>query len=658
MERRRATQVIPRFILAVALLLLFIPSIEASNTIASNSTSNGSSFELTSSAWYQPITANVSIGTSTGTTVIIGAIEARTNSTGAKLRARILRDGAIIWQMNVTESAYIFNLPIIATYPETAGTHTYALELANPSGKKTFVNNWTFGVTSVMNGAYLTEGITNATANINISQVNLLQGLEDAQNTSILNLQANGTYANLSFVKKADYDQNFTNATHASAIEGLRNNDTSDRNFINNTYNGTTLISTLGTILWGVWQATPIADAYVASSAVWNAYAGTISLMNVSSARNDTYRQDNDTLIRNTLPLMNESSAKNDTYRQDNDTLIRNTLVLMNASTAANDTYRQDNDTRIWNSTALNDTYRQNNDTLIRDTLVQMNTSSALNNTNSQNRDDIINTTVAGVQNTLPLMNQSSNANDSASRSRDETINGTKVNKTDAGEFTGGTLPEGRLSGNVILGGNATYPTLMNFWNTTVGANAAIWSAKENALTFFTYLIRDGNNVRANVATCSGSGFSRANGTGWDCVNGVLDTNGTLLHDNNKSIQNNNNASVMLVTNPNYVNVTNMSYLRNYSLIPGANTTITDHGNGSLTISSSGSRLEKVEYFSGDGVTVNFTTTQAIQATTSRVYVNGVRQREGSSGSYEEYSTYVSFASPPVQYDLIEVEYV
>lgn len=55
---------------------------------------------------------------------------------------------------------------------------------------------------------------------------------------------------------------------------------------------------------------------------------------------------------------------------------------------------------------------------------------------------------VFGLQDTLNAMNGSSAVNDTASQARDDAINSTKVNKSDAGELSGGTLADARLSTN------------------------------------------------------------------------------------------------------------------------------------------------------------------------------------------------------------------
>ncbi len=283
-------------------LLLFLPfTATATDAISSNSTSNATSFELTSSSWYQPNVANLTLTTDAGTTIIIGSIEARMNSTGAKLLGRILRDGVEITRVNLTEVTYISNIPVVAVVAETTGTHTYGFEILNPAGKKTFVNRWSLGVTSIKNGAYLTEGITNATALINISQVVGLQLQQDAQNTSSA---ANDTASrgrddsiNSTKLNKTDLNStvnfvsgnaaNLTGTINYSVIPalpqanvsglvqdlaGIRTNDTNQATYLNNTFPGTPYITILGTIATGVWHGTTIDDAYITSYALWNGY--------------------------------------------------------------------------------------------------------------------------------------------------------------------------------------------------------------------------------------------------------------------------------------------------------------------------------------------------------------------------------------------------
>lgn len=118
-----------------------------------------------------------------------------------------------------------------------------------------------------MNGSNITTGIiptarylaaVNTSALLqSISQVLGLQGLENAQNTSISSLQSNDT-------------------VHDSSILALQGNDTADRAYLNNTFPGSNAITTLGTIATGVWQGTGITAAYISSVNGSNITSGTI----------------------------------------------------------------------------------------------------------------------------------------------------------------------------------------------------------------------------------------------------------------------------------------------------------------------------------------------------------------------------------------------
>lgn len=105
-----------------------------------------------------------------------------------------------------------------------------------------------------------------------ISQVSGLQGLFNFLNNTDSQLQANDTAINGSIAALRANDTSINGSIAAlrnndTAINGsiaeLRTNDTEDRSYINNTFPGSTAITTLGTITTGTWQGTPIAAAYI-----------------------------------------------------------------------------------------------------------------------------------------------------------------------------------------------------------------------------------------------------------------------------------------------------------------------------------------------------------------------------------------------------------
>jgi len=115
-----------------------------------------------------------------------------------------------------------------------------------------------------------TLGTVNSSALLqSISQVNGLQGLFNFLNITDSQLRANDTAIN-------------------NSIAELRANDTADRAYINNTFPGSTAITTLGTIVAGTWQGTGITAAYIASMNGSNITSGIIPTARYLAAVNSS----------------------------------------------------------------------------------------------------------------------------------------------------------------------------------------------------------------------------------------------------------------------------------------------------------------------------------------------------------------------------------
>ncbi|MDO9098189.1 MAG: hypothetical protein Q7U60_08710, partial [Candidatus Methanoperedens sp.] len=75
---------------------------------------------------------------------------------------------------------------------------------------------------------------------------------------------------------------------HDSSISALQANDTADRAYLNNTFPGSTVITTLGTIANGIWQGTGITAAYITSVNGSNITSGIIPTARYLAAVNSS----------------------------------------------------------------------------------------------------------------------------------------------------------------------------------------------------------------------------------------------------------------------------------------------------------------------------------------------------------------------------------
>lgn len=364
-------------ITVVALILFLLPSLaEATNDVSVNSSGNSTDY-VTSATWSE--LENVSIATGTGNTTLIASYTVSTNSTLAIAYGGFYKDGVQIYVFNMTAVSNMVSGAYHITVTETAGTHWYALRAYSTAGKKGTVYNRNLTVMYLNDGAYGSAGgegnvssvvgapagvldctgtdsvtctiaqaatgtsgylssadwntfnakITNATTQINITQVTNLRSEQDAQNTSISTLQTNDTvhdskfnWVNSTYLPNSTYNGNFPNSTVAgnlanwnstyngtydgflAMITALRVNDTDDRAFVNATF--VTKSELNNTVQITISRVTSLQS--------------TLDAINLSSANNNTASQGRD-------DAMNTSSAANNTASISRDDAINSSKI-------------------------------------------------------------------------------------------------------------------------------------------------------------------------------------------------------------------------------------------------------------------------------------------------------------------------------------------
>ncbi len=250
-------------ILCITTILLLIPSSVATYDVVSGIASNNT--EYTTSASYEEL-HNLTLATGTGTTFLKASWDARVNFT-APLYGRFMRDGVSLGRFNLTQSVYAQVGSYEIAFNETTGTHYYGLEVY--SNKKGTIYSRNFSVVFLKNGSYGTgtggsgnitsitgapagvldctgtdeitctvtqattgtsgylsstdwnafnSKITNATAQINRSQVTGQEGVDTTQNASNSALQSNDTYFNGSIFPNSTQFRNDSINTKEPAI--------------------------------------------------------------------------------------------------------------------------------------------------------------------------------------------------------------------------------------------------------------------------------------------------------------------------------------------------------------------------------------------------------------------------------------------------------
>ncbi|MFA6315677.1 MAG: hypothetical protein WC648_04920, partial [Candidatus Paceibacterota bacterium] len=143
---------------------------------------------------------------------------------------------------------------------------------------------------------------------------------------------------------------------------------------------------------------------------------------------------------------------------------------------------------------------------------------------------------INAVQSILDLMNTSSATNNTASQGRDNLINSTKANKSDIGEFTGGTIGSGRYGTGIVTANisdfstyNATYSLGGGPLSISNGTNAiAVGSkSKKRMLTAGTitalYVNQTNDDACSGNITITSSGAYKSH-INWSSVDNVSKT--------------------------------------------------------------------------------------------------------------------------------------
>jgi len=373
-----------KLVILFAILLLLIPISSAAYDVVSNISSN--STEYTTSASYGEL-HNISLATGAGTTFLTASWDARVNFT-APLYGRFLRDGVSFGRFNLTQNVYATVGSYQISFEETAGTHQYGWEVY--SNKKGTIYSRNFSAFFLVNGSYGTGAgggnvssvtgapagvldctgtdeitctitqsttgasgylsstdwntfnskITNATAQINRSQVSGQEGVDTTQNTSISNSQSNDTYFNGTVFSQstefknstavtANNTANLANTTANNAEPAISQGVSPQFWMFNKTWqNITTTWITEGVNLW-------FTNAR-AISAVQNI----LNAMNASSAANNTASQGRDdaqniSIDANTNTIAGNLAAWNATYNATYDattTTVNGNLANWNAT--------------------------------------------------------------------------------------------------------------------------------------------------------------------------------------------------------------------------------------------------------------------------------------------------------------------------------------
>lgn len=198
------------------LIISFASPVYAANNIAVNSSSN-STLQETTAIFTELNGANLSVSTDSGELYYMVSLDMRNNRTAwsAKTYGAFVIDGVRQRTMNLTRMAYPFNIVVAGSSTVTSGGHTVAFEVNHSGTRKGMIYSNNFSVRFLKTGAYTT--LTNATIQINRSQVTWQVTVDNTQNSSISTLQGNDT-------------------THDSQISSLQSNDTTDRSYVNDSF--------------------------------------------------------------------------------------------------------------------------------------------------------------------------------------------------------------------------------------------------------------------------------------------------------------------------------------------------------------------------------------------------------------------------------------
>ena len=139
-------------LIVMAILLIAVP-VGATNSIATNASSNNTPWN-SNAFWTEPPGANLSISTGTGGSTIISiTVDTRLNGTNGMLFGRVTEDGTPIQQFNVTADVYSGVRTFIVNNTETvAATHQYGASFYSNLGRMAIINRW------VMSAQYLQTG--------------------------------------------------------------------------------------------------------------------------------------------------------------------------------------------------------------------------------------------------------------------------------------------------------------------------------------------------------------------------------------------------------------------------------------------------------------------------------------------------------------------
>ena len=195
-------------LIVMAILLIAVP-VGATNSIATNASSNNTPWN-SNAFWTEPPGANLSISTGTGGSTIISiTVDTRLNGTNGMLFGRVTEDGTPIQQFNVTADVYSGVRTFIVNNTETvAATHQYGASFYSNLGRMAIINRW------VMSAQYLQTGSFEPTPDASCTGSNVPQWNGTAWVCTSLNGMTfyNNTLVNVTIVN--------TNIYNATGING------------------------------------------------------------------------------------------------------------------------------------------------------------------------------------------------------------------------------------------------------------------------------------------------------------------------------------------------------------------------------------------------------------------------------------------------------
>lgn len=228
----KSRQTVALTALVIILSFLALPAL-AANNVSVDASGNGTAF-TTTATWTELENISITAGT-TGVTSVLVSYIAAVNYSGAIIYGGIYRNGVQVNVFNMTSVTYMVTGAYETNYNETVGTHSYALKVYSTAGKKGTVYKRNISAKFLSAGGYgtgsggagnissilcspagvldctgtgevtiaLTQWMTNATAQINITQVTDHQELHDSVNTSV-GERSNAVYSNATFLNKSE----------------------------------------------------------------------------------------------------------------------------------------------------------------------------------------------------------------------------------------------------------------------------------------------------------------------------------------------------------------------------------------------------------------------------------------------------------------------